>query len=124
MTVEDLLYTAEHEWLATDDAGVATVGITDFATQELGDVVFVQLPEVGSELAAGGVAGEVESTKSVSDLFCPVSGTVIEINEALEDSPELVNTDPFGQGWLFRIRPAQEPTGLLSRQQYLALIED
>ncbi|MCI1746798.1 MAG: glycine cleavage system protein GcvH [Acidipropionibacterium sp.] len=124
MTIEDLLYSAEHEWLATDGSGSATVGITDFATQELGDIVFVQLPEVGTEVTAGAVIGEVESTKSVSDLFSPVSGTVTEINEALSDSPELVNTDPFSQGWLMKISLSAEPAGLLNRQDYLALTAD
>lgn len=124
MTVEDLLYSEEHEWLATDDSGTATIGITDFATQELGDIVFVQLPEVGAEVSAGAVIGEVESTKSVSELFSPVNGTVTEINETLADSPELVNTDPFGRGWLLKVTLSAEPTGLLSRQDYLALIAD
>lgn len=124
MTIDELLYSKEHEWLATDDSGTATVGITDYATQELGDVVFVSLPEVGSEIAAGAAVGEVESTKSVSDLFSPVSGTVTEVNEDLSGSPELVNTDPFGKGWLFRVKPSEEPSGLLSRGDYLALTAD
>lgn len=124
MTIEDLLYSKEHEWLASDDSGTATIGITDYATQELGDVVFVSLPEVGAQVAAGNPVGEVESTKSVSDLFSPVSGTVTEINEDLAESPELVNTDPFGKGWLFRVSVSEAPTGLLTREEYLALTAD
>ena len=100
----DLRYTAEHEWVrrAGDDA--VRVGITDFAQSSLGDVVFVQLPAVGTALTAGETFGEVESTKSVSDLYAPVSGTVVAVNGDLEGNPQLVNSDPYGQGWLLELQ--------------------
>jgi glycine cleavage system H protein len=100
----DLHYTAEHEWVRRSGDDTVRVGITDFAQSALGDVVFVQLPDVGSELTAGESFGEVESTKSVSDLFAPVSGTVSAVNGDLEASPQLVNSDPYGGGWLLDVR--------------------
>jgi glycine cleavage system H protein len=100
----DLHYTAEHEWVRRSGDDTVRVGITDFAQSALGDVVFVQLPDVGSELIAGESFGEVESTKSVSDLFAPVSGTVSAVNGDLEASPQLVNSDPYGGGWLLDVR--------------------
>ncbi|MDT5258683.1 MAG: glycine cleavage system protein [Mycobacterium sp.] len=100
----DLHYTAEHEWVRRSGDDTVRVGITDFAQSALGDVVFVQLPDVGSEVTAGESFGEVESTKSVSDLFAPVSGTVSAINGDLEASPQLVNSDPYGSGWLLDVR--------------------
>ena len=100
---DNLQYTEEHEWLDTE-GDVATVGITAFAGNALGDVVYVELPEVGARVTAGERCGEVESTKSVSDLFAPVDGVVTEVNDALTIEPELVNTDPYGAGWLFRVR--------------------
>jgi glycine cleavage system H protein len=103
--LENLRYTAEHEWVADGDASVR-VGITDFAQDALGDIVYVQLPELGAEVAAGDAFGEVESTKSVSEIYAPVSGVVTARNEALADSPDLINTDPYGDGWLVEIRPA------------------
>jgi len=113
-----LQYTAEHEWL--DEGSPATVGITAVAADALGDIVFVELPAVGDEVEAGAVIGEIESTKSVSELFCPVSGTVVEVNQAVVDDPSLVNTDPYGEGWLLRIEVVS--TGaLLSAQEYGAL---
>ncbi|CQD16082.1 glycine cleavage system protein H [Mycobacterium europaeum] len=102
----DLHYTAEHEWVRRSAEDTARVGITDFAQSALGDVVFVQLPEVGTELTAGESFGEVESTKSVSDLYAPVSGTVSAVNADLEGSPQLVNSDPYGAGWLVEVRTA------------------
>jgi len=102
----DLYYTAEHEWVRRSGDDVVRVGITDFAQSALGDVVFVQLPEVGTELTAGESFGEVESTKSVSDLYAPVSGTVSAVNSDLEGSPQLVNSDPYGTGWLVDVRVA------------------
>lgn len=101
---EDLRYTEEHEWVRAGDDDVE-VGITDHAQEQLGDVVFVDLPPAGTSVSAGEAFGEVESTKSVSDLYAPVSGTVTAANEALEDQPELCNTDPYGAGWLVRIQP-------------------
>ena len=105
MYPEDLKYTAEHEWVKADGEAPVRVGITDFAQDQLGDIVYVQLPDVGSAVRAGDACGELESTKSVSDLFAPVSGTVAARNEALDATPELVNTDPYGDGWLFEIVP-------------------
>lgn len=100
-----LRYTAEHEWLRTDGDTVR-VGITAFAQEALGDVVYVSLPTVGDDVAAGDTCGEVESTKSVSDLYAPVSGEVTAVNEALDATPELVNNDPYGEGWMYELRPA------------------
>ena len=99
---ENLKYTKEHEWLSVED-GVATVGITAFAAESLGDIVFVQLPDTGSTITAGEVFGEVESTKSVSDLYAPISGEVTAVNGALDATPELVNTDPYGEGWMYEL---------------------
>ncbi len=101
---EDLRYTTDHEWVR-GEGETLRIGVTDYAQDALGDIVFVTLPEVGSQVAAGDTCGEVESTKSVSDLFAPVSGTVVERNEALDASPELVNSDPYGDGWMLTIRP-------------------
>jgi glycine cleavage system H protein len=109
MYPDDLSYTAEHEWVRAvgegDDA-VLRVGITSYAQDALGDIVFVTLPAVGAELAAGQAVGEVESTKSVSDVYAPLAGTVTAVNEVLDASPELVNSDPYGEGWMFELRPA------------------
>jgi glycine cleavage system H protein len=101
---EDLRYTAEHEWVRRGASSVR-VGITAFAQDALGDIVYVQLPEPGSVVEAGAACGEIESTKSVSDVFAPVSGTVTARNDALEGSPELVNSDPYGEGWMFEVEP-------------------
>ncbi|MCM3688394.1 MULTISPECIES: glycine cleavage system protein GcvH [Kocuria] len=119
----DLSYTAEHEWVAAPDAeGVVRIGITDHAQSELGDVVFVQLPEVGETVEAGAAVGEIESTKSVSDIFAPVSGEVVAVNDRLEDEPAAVNSSPYGDGWLFALRPADEDhrSGLLDADGYAA----
>lgn len=99
---DDLAYSREHEWVRTD-GNRATIGITNFAADELGDIVFVELPEVGARLAQFATFGVVESVKAVSDLYAPISGEVLEINEALRDSPELLNSDPFGEGWVARV---------------------
>jgi glycine cleavage system H protein len=99
---DDLRYSKEHEWVRVEDSH-ATIGISSFAADELGDIVFIELPEVGSSLTQFGTFGVVESVKAVSDLFSPVSGTVAEVNEALRDAPELLNSDPFGAGWIARI---------------------
>jgi len=119
---EDLFYSEEHEWLRLED-DVAIVGITDFAQDQLGDIVYVDLPEVGSSIEVGAVVGELESTKSVSDVYSPVSGEVIAVNPELEGSEELINSDPYGEGWLFKVRVADsDPTdGLLSAEQYTAI---
>ena len=100
---EDLKYTAEHEWVRAGDGGTVRVGITDYAQEALGDIVYVSLPAVGTDVTPGEAFGEVESTKSVSDVFAPVAGTVIARNEALEAQPELLNSDPYGEGWIVEI---------------------
>ena len=107
MYPEDLRYSKEHEWVRVDGAQ-ATIGITSFAADELGDIVFVELPEVGSQLTQFGTFGVVESVKAVSDMYAPVSGEVTEVNEALVDRPELMNTDPFGEGWVAKVVLADE----------------
>ncbi|MGO1320480.1 MAG: glycine cleavage system protein GcvH [Galactobacter sp.] len=111
----DLRYSAEHEWI--DSSSPAKVGISQVAADALGDVVYVDLPEVGAVLTAGETCGEVESTKSVSDLYSPVSGTVVEVNQAAIDSPELLNSDPYGEGWLFTVEVTSEGE-LLSAEAY------
>ncbi|MBN9238468.1 MAG: glycine cleavage system protein H [Micrococcales bacterium 70-64] len=114
-----LQYTKEHEWVLVEGS-VATVGITDFAAGQLGDIVYVDLPKAGSTIAEGKVVGEIESTKSVGELFAPVNGTVVESNDAVAASPELVNSDPFGEGWLIKVEFAELPA-LLSFDEYTAL---
>ena len=104
MIPAELKYTKDHEWVRAE-GDLLRVGITDYAQEALGDIVFVTLPEIGATLTAGDTCGEVESTKSVSDLYAPVSGTVVERNESLDSSPELVNSDPYGDGWMMVIRP-------------------
>lgn len=115
----DLKYTKEHEWvreLAT--AGTISMGITDFAQGALGDIVYVQLPKIGELIVSGKVCGEVESTKSVSEIFAPVSGKVISINESLSNSPEFINSDPYNAGWLLEIELSETPSDLLTPDQY------
>ncbi|MFI5692519.1 glycine cleavage system protein GcvH [Kribbella sp. NPDC051586] len=120
MYPEDLKYTAEHEWLKAGSDGPVRVGITDFAQDQLGDIVYVQLPDVGSTVRAGDACGELESTKSVSDLFAPVNGTVTAVNEALADQPDLVNSDPYGEGWLLdiEVEDAAEVAALMDADAY------
>lgn len=115
-----LHYTEEHEWIAVD-GDVATIGITDYAADKLGDVVFVELPGAGTTVTEGTVVGEIESTKSVGELFAPVSGEVVEANQAVVDSPELVNSDPFGEGWLIKVNTASLPK-FLTHDEYRALV--
>ncbi|NYF10152.1 glycine cleavage system H protein [Leifsonia sp. AK011] len=117
-----LQYTAEHEWVLVDGS-VATVGITAYAADKLGDIVYVDLPAVGSTLAEGSIVGEIESTKSVGELFAPVGGTVIEVNDAVTANPELVNSEPFDGGWLLRVEFESLPA-LLSHDEYAALTND
>jgi glycine cleavage system H protein len=121
---EDLHYTSEHEWVRADGDTIR-VGVTDFAQEALGDIVFVTLPEVGSQVVAGQPCGEVESTKSVSDLYAPVSGTVVARNDSLDTAPELINSDPYGDGWMLEIRPedASSVAGLLDATAYQAGLE-
>jgi glycine cleavage system H protein len=122
---EQLRYTKEHEWVAVD-GGRARVGITDFAQDALGDVVFVQLPDVGAAVSAMTSIAEVESTKSVSDIYAPVSGTVVEVNAGLESTPERLNQDPYGDGWIFVIEmsEASEIDALLDAAAYRRLVEE
>jgi glycine cleavage system H protein len=129
----ELTYTAEHEWIAvvgSGDDAVLRIGITPFAQEALGDIVFVTLPTVGTEVAAGQAFGEVESTKSVSDVYAPVAGTVTGRNEQLETAPELVNADPLGDGWMVELRPADgvaaalSTDGLMDADAYAALTQD
>ena len=121
MIPDDLYYSKEHEWLRLEGDGSATVGITDHAQQELGDIVYVELPDAGSDLGADEVMGSVESVKAVSEIFCPIAGTVTEINDSLEDAPEVVNSDPYGDGWLIRLQLADAGSvaaTMLSAAQY------
>jgi glycine cleavage system H protein len=125
---EDLKYTAEHEWVRSpgESEGSVRVGITDFAQDALGDIVYVDLPEVGAEVEAGGPIGELESTKSVSDLYAPVAGTITARNANLDQSPDLVNTDPYGEGWIVEITPSDPAAldGLLDVADYRAQIDE
>jgi len=120
---DDVKYTQDHEWTRVTD-GRVTVGITDYAQDALGDIVYVDLPAVGAALTAGQALGEVESTKSVSEIFSPVTGTVVKRNDALDTAPELVNTDPYGEGWLVVVEPSApgELEGLLDAAAYERLI--
>lgn len=119
---DELSYTKEHEWVAGLDDGITvTVGITAYAAEALGDVVFVQLPEVGATVAPGDSVGEVESTKSVSEIYAPLGGEIVEVNQAVVDTPDLVNNDPYGEGWMFRVRVEGDPEDLLSAEEYTAL---
>jgi glycine cleavage system H protein len=118
---EGLKYTAEHEWVAVAD-GVARVGITAFAQDALGDIVYVSLPEPGATVVAGAAVGEVESTKSVSEVYAPVGGVVEACNDALEAQPELINSDPYGEGWMFTVRLDGGEAALLSAEDYRAIL--
>jgi glycine cleavage system H protein len=124
---EDLRYTAEHEWVRTpgDHEGSIRIGITHYAQDALGDIVYVSLPEVGATVEAGGDCGELESTKSVSDVYAPVSGEVVAVNDSLDATPELVNDDPYGGGWLFEVVPSDPASldGLLDAAAYQATLE-
>ena len=124
MNIPDTLkYTKEHEWVRLE-GDVAVIGITDFAQGELGDIVFVEVETVDESLAADDVFGTIEAVKTVSDLFMPIAGEVVEFNEAVEDDPSLVNSDPYGEGWLIKVKPDQvsEIEGLLNAEAYTALL--
>ena len=116
----DLRYTAEHEWVRTVEGDTVRIGITSFAQDSLGDVVYVSLPAVGDTVAVGDACGEVESTKSVSDLYAPLAGEVTAVNEALDASPELVNSDPYGEGWMYELQPSDAAAvdGLMDVEAY------
>jgi glycine cleavage system H protein len=122
---EDLQYTKDHEWVRSQGDSpdvIVRVGVTDFAQEALGDIVFVTLPDVGVDVTAGSTCGEIESTKSVSDIYAPVTGTVVARNESLDSAPELINSDPYGEGWMLEIRPADGAgsEGLLTAEAYQA----
>ncbi len=125
-TPADLKYAETHEWLRQDGDGIITIGITDYAQEALGDVVYVELPEVGDQLSAQDEAGAVESVKAASDIFAPVSGEVTAINEDLEDDPETINGSPYGDGWFYKMRmsDASELDSLLSAEQYITSTEE
>ena len=120
---EELQYTKSHEWVRTED-DTATIGITDHAQDELGDVVFVELPEQDATFDAGDSFGTVESVKAVSDLYTPIGGEVVEINETLNDSPEKINEDPYGEGWIVKLRVSDEGSELLSASDYEQFVEE
>lgn len=121
----DLLFTQEHEWLRREDDGTVTVGITDHAQSALGDLVYIELPETGQDVDDGGEMAVVESVKAASDVYAPMSGTVAAINDALADDPELINSDPYGDGWIVRIRPAGniDESALMSPDAYQQFID-
>ena len=121
---DDVRYTKEHEW-ALDESGIVTVGITSYATDQLGDIVFVELPNVGKRLEAGKPFGVVEAVKTVSDLYAPIEGEVVEVNAALTENPALVNQEPFGDGWMIRIRPVRndDVKQLLDHREYSQHVE-
>jgi glycine cleavage system H protein len=119
---DDLQYTRSHEWVRME-GDTATIGITDHAQEELGDVVFVELPEEGSTIEAGDSFGTVESVKAVADLYTPVGGEVVEVNSSLEDAPEKINDDPYGEGWIVKLSTSEEPD-LLSPEEYEKVVEE
>lgn len=127
MYPEDLKYSSEHEWVRSpgEAEGTVRIGITDYAQDALGDIVYVSLPEVGADIASGDTVGELESTKSVSDIYAPVSGKVVARNDALDGTPELVNSDPYGEGWLFEVSGASddEVAGLMDAATYQGTLD-
>ena len=126
LDLEPLKYSREHEWVSVDDDDVATVGITDYAQEQLGDVVYVELPKTGSQVTQHEKFGEIESVKSVSDLFSPIGGEVMEVNSALEDGPEGVNEEPYGSGWMLKIEmdDRRELDSLLSQAEYASFLAE
>ena len=125
MYPDELRYTAEHEWVRATANGTVTFGITHFAQESLGDIVYVSLPQVGQALGAGDACGEVESTKSVSDIYAPIAGAVVALNGGLDAVPETINADPYGAGWMVELQPTDPNAleGLLSAAEYRALVE-
>jgi len=125
-TPSELKYVSSHEWVRLEEDGTVTIGVTDHAQEALGDVVFVELPDAGATLAAGDDAGVVESVKAASDIYAPIGGEVVAINELLEDEPETVNSDPYNDGWFFKLQPADlsELDSLLSAEDYVQLCEE
>jgi glycine cleavage system H protein len=120
----DLQYTSDHEWLRREEDGNITVGITDHAQSALGDLVYVELPEVNQEVESGGDMAVVESVKAASDVYAPIGGTVVAVNEALSDDPEAINNDPYGEGWIVKLEPSGDEGELLSPDAYQALLDD
>ena len=123
--MSELRYTEDHEWVRLDDDGLAVVGITDYAQDQLGEIVFIELPEVGDEVERGAEAAVIESVKAASELFAPVSGTVVKVNEALNDEPALVNEDPAGEGWFVEIETGGDESleALMTEEEYLRYVE-
>lgn len=120
----DLRYTSEHEWLRKEDDGSVTIGITDHAQSALGDLVYVELPEVDQDVESGDEMAVVESVKAASDVYAPISGTVIEVNEMLADDPEKINEDPYGDGWIVRIQPSGDESGTMDPDEYQQFLDD
>lgn len=120
----DLEYTAEHEWLRKEEDGTVTIGITDHAQKALGDLVYVELPEIGQEVDAGGEMAVVESVKAASDVYAPISGEVVDVNEELSDDPEKINADAYGDGWIVRLRPSGDDGETMSPDDYQALLDE
>ena len=120
----DLMYTNDHEWLRREDDGSVTVGITDHAQQALGDLVYVELPELDQDVDAGGDMAVVESVKAASDVYAPIAGTVTAVNEDLADDPERINSDPYGDGWIVRLKPSGDEGDLMSPDEYQALLDE
>ena len=120
----DLQYTSDHEWVRREEDGNITVGITDHAQSALGDLVYVELPEVNQEVESGGDMAVVESVKAASDVYAPIGGTVVAVNEALSDDPEAINNDPYGEGWIVKLEPSGDEGELLSPDAYQALLDD
>ncbi len=120
----DLQYTKEHEWLRREDDGSVTIGITDHAQSALGDLVYVELPEVGQDVELDGEMAVVESVKAASDVYAPVAGTIVAVNEGLADDPEIINSDPYGEGWIVRMKTSADGEGLMSPEEYQALLDE
>ncbi len=120
----DLQYTKEHEWLRREEDGSVTIGITDHAQAALGDLVYVELPEVGQDVETDGEMAVVESVKAASDVYAPVSGSIVAVNEALSDDPEIINSDPYGEGWIVRMEVSDGADGLMSPEEYQALLDE
>lgn len=119
----DLQYTSEHEWLRKEDDGSVTVGITDYAQAALGDLVYIELPETGAEVEEGGEMAVVESVKAASDVYAPVSGTILEVNAALADDPEKINSDPYGEGWIVRLQPEGDSGDTMDPDAYQEFLD-
>jgi len=120
----DLQYTNDHEWLRREEDGTVTLGITDHAQSALGDLVYVELPDVDQEVDSGGDMAVVESVKAASDVYAPISGTVVAVNEALSDDPEVINNDPYGEGWIVKLQPGDVEGELMSPEAYQALLDE